>query len=235
MFGPDLSDSDRRTLVMKAYKTLKSQWERFRRPDGGRDYPAKTCRDLHVAHPELPSGDYWVDPNEGDVRDAILVHCNMVKKATCLYPQPNRTPEITYVGEDQEIWVAEVEGGMKLTYKADSNQVGFLQLLSKGASQNMTYHCRNSVAYFDAVKRTYRKGIKLLAWNDAEITPRGNQRFRYDVGEDECRFKKAEWAKTVISYSTDKAMRLPVVDVAVRDVGAEDQSFWLEIGPVCYT
>jgi Fibrillar collagen C-terminal domain. len=48
-------------------------------------------------------------------------------------------------------------------------------------------------------------------------------------------FKKAEWAKTVISYSTDKAMRLPVVDVAVRDVGAEDQSFWLEIGLVCYT
>ena len=48
-------------------------------------------------------------------------------------------------------------------------------------------------------------------------------------------FKKAEWAKTVISYSTDKAMRLPVVDVAVRDVGTEDQSFWLEIGPVCYT
>jgi len=115
MFGSDLSDSDRRALVMKAYETLKSQWERFRRPDGGRDYPAKTCRDLHVAHPEFPSGDYWVDPNEGDVRDAILVYCNMVNKATCLYPQPSRTPEITYVGEDQEIWVTEVEGGMKVS------------------------------------------------------------------------------------------------------------------------
>jgi collagen type II alpha len=76
---------------------------------------------------------------------------------------------------------------LQLTYKADSNQVGFLQLLSKGASQNLTYHCRNSVAYFDTVKRTYRKGIKLLTWNDAEITPRGSSRFRYDVGEDECR------------------------------------------------
>lgn len=115
MFGPDLSDSDRRTLITKAYETLKSQWERYRRPDGGRDFPAKTCRDLHVAHPELPSGDYWVDPNEGDVRDAILVYCNMVNKATCLYPQPNRTPEITYVGEELEIWVTEVEGGMKVS------------------------------------------------------------------------------------------------------------------------
>jgi hypothetical protein len=115
MFGPDLSDSDRRALIMKAYETLKGQWERFRRPDGGRDHPAKTCRDLHVAHPELPSGDYWVDPNEGDVRDAILVHCNMANKATCLYPQPTRTPEITYIGEEQEIWVTEVEGGMKVS------------------------------------------------------------------------------------------------------------------------
>jgi hypothetical protein len=48
-------------------------------------------------------------------------------------------------------------------------------------------------------------------------------------------FKKDEWAKTVINYTTDKAMRLPIVDVAVRDVGTEAQSFWLEIGPVCYT
>jgi hypothetical protein len=39
----------------------------------------------------------------------------MVNKATCLYPQPNRTPEITYVGEEQEIWVTEVEGGMKVS------------------------------------------------------------------------------------------------------------------------
>lgn len=115
MFGTDLSDSERRALIMKAYETLKSQWERFRQPDGGRDFPAKTCRDLHVAHPELPSGDYWMDPNEGDVQDAILVHCDMTTTATCLYPQPNRTPEITYVGEEQEIWVTEVEGGMKVS------------------------------------------------------------------------------------------------------------------------
>jgi hypothetical protein len=89
---------------------------------------------------------------------------------------------------------------LQLTYKADSNQVGFLQLLSKGASQNMTYHCRNSVAYFDAVKRTYRKGIKLMTWNDAEITPRGNQRFRYDVGEDECRVSSQYSVRTLSNF-----------------------------------
>lgn len=48
-------------------------------------------------------------------------------------------------------------------------------------------------------------------------------------------FKRSDWAKTVITYQTDKPQRLPILDVAVRDIGEEDQSFWLEIGPVCFT
>lgn len=73
-----------------------------------------------------------------------------------------------------------------------------------------------------------------MTWNDAELTPRGNQRFRYEMVEDECRFRKAEWAKTVLTYTTDKANRLPITDVAVRDFGEADQAFWVEIGPVCF-
>lgn len=115
------------------------------------------------------------------------MHCDMSHRATCLLPKPERSAEISYEGSEQEQWLSEMTDGMKMTYKADSNQIGFLQLLSAHAQQNITYHCKKSVAYYDAVKRTYRKGIKLLAWNDAEITPRGNQRFRYDVVDDECR------------------------------------------------
>lgn len=75
-----------------------------------------------------------------------------------------------------------------MNYKADSNQVGFLQLLSTGAVQNITYHCKNSVGYFDASGKTFRKGLKLLGWNDAEILPRSNnQRLQYEVVEDTCR------------------------------------------------
>lgn len=59
--------------------------------------------------------------------------------------------------------------------------------MSAGASQNLTYHCRNSVAYFDLEHKTYRRSLKLLGWNDAEIIPRGNSKLRYSVLEDECR------------------------------------------------
>ncbi|KAG8284927.1 Collagen alpha-2(V) chain [Homalodisca vitripennis] len=43
-----------------------------------------------------------------------------------------------------------------------------------------------------------------------------------------------EWGRTTISYSTDKSLRLPITDIALRDIGKSDQSFWLEIGMACF-
>lgn len=56
LFGKELTEAERRELLVKAYNHVKESLERFRRPDGKKDAPARTCRDLHVAHPELPSG-----------------------------------------------------------------------------------------------------------------------------------------------------------------------------------
>lgn len=56
LFGKDLSDEERQELVLKAYNQLKASFERFKKPDGQKTSPARTCRDLNVAHPELPSG-----------------------------------------------------------------------------------------------------------------------------------------------------------------------------------
>lgn len=235
LFGKQLSDQERRELVTKAYENLKASFDRFKKPDGGKNFPAKTCRDLFAAYPDYKSGQYWIDPNDGDTKDAILVYCNSETKESCLIPKPDRTPEIPLEEhKDHEVWLSEMSNGMKMTYKADSNQIGFLQLLSAKARQNITYNCKNTVAYYDVSKRTYRRGIKLLAWNDAELTPKGNQRVRYEVLEDECRHRRPEWAKTTISYQTDKSLRLPIVDVAVRDLGEKNQLFWVEIGPACF-
>lgn len=181
-----LSEEERRAIVMKAYEQLKSSFERFKKPDGQKSSPAKTCRDLVVAHPTTKSGPYWIDPNEGDIKDAILVHCDVEKMATCVMPSPTKSKQLSYKGNEKEIWIGEMEGGIKLTYKADSNQLGFLQLLSGHATQNVTYHCKNSVAYFDEVTNTHKNGLKFLTWNDAQLTPKGPQRLRYEALEDGC-------------------------------------------------
>ena len=57
-------------------------------------------------------------------------------------------------------------------------------MLSTKASQNITYHCQNSVGYHHARRDHKRKAIMLQSWNDLEIKHRG--KFRYDVLSDDC-------------------------------------------------
>lgn len=115
-----------------------------------------------------------MDPNDGGPEDAILVYCDKNTKSTCILPKPEVTPEISVHDKQEEInWLSEMSNGMKITYKAERTQIKSLQDLSESATQNITYHCRKTVAYYDVSRRTYKKGITFWADNDAEITPRG--------------------------------------------------------------
>jgi collagen type II alpha len=232
MFAPDLSDEERKDMVIRAYKKLKSSFEEFSKPDGGKTTPAKTCRDLNLAHPQKPSGEYWIDPNGADPKDAILVYCDMQTKASCVQPKPEISDVVSVESSDRELWFSDIEGqGFDLTYKADSNQMSFLQLLSARAEQNITYHCRNSVAHMNP-RGNARKAAWLMSWNDLEIKSQG--KFRYEVPIDECKDRKNDWARTVFEIKTRKPTRLPIVDVKLKDIGHARQKFKIEIGQVCF-
>jgi len=220
--------------VLKAYENLKERFEKFKKPNGEKSYPAKTCRDLAVAYPEYKSGNYWIDPNDGDIRDAILVYCDMEKRASCVVPQPMKSNEISYKGKEAEVWLSEIPDGMKINYKSDGNQMAFLQLLSTQATQNVTFHCKRTIAFFDKAKNNHARGIKLMTWSDNELTAKGPQRSTYNVIEDGCQYRSDSWSKTVISYTTEKPTRMPLTDVAIRDIGDYNQKFLLEISPVCF-
>ena len=58
-------------------------------------------------------------------------------------------------------------------------------MLSSKASQSITYHCYNSVAYMQERRKNLRKAVTLMSWNDLEIRPRG--KFRYSVPVDGCK------------------------------------------------
>jgi len=146
-----------------------------------------------------------------------------------------KTKPITYLGKPSaEVWFSEMDSGYQFTYKSDSNQMTFLQLLSTHSSQNLTYHCRNSVAHYDSVNRNHKKSLKLLGWNDLELKGIGKKRFKFEVIEDGCKMRDDTWAKTVLTFETDKPSRLPFVDIGVTDIGEANQQFMLEIGMACF-
>lgn len=230
----NMTNEEKRAIVFKAYDNLKERFEKFKKPNGEKDFPAKTCRDLAVAYPEFKSGEYWIDPNDGDNRDAILVYCDLKKRATCVLPSPKMSHEISYKGNEAEIWLSEISDAMKINYKADSNQLGFLQLLSYRATQEVIFHCKNTIAYYDKANNHHKSGLKLMSWNDNELTAKGPARLRYEVPEDGCKDRLSSWSKTRITYTTEKSLRLPITDIAVRDIGGDNQKFKIEIGSVCY-
>ena len=112
--------------------------------------------------------------------------------ATCITPKPTISGEITHETQERETWFSDIpnNGGFAFTYKADSNQIAFLQMLSSKASQNVTYHCSNSVAHYHNRRQHHRKSIALQSWNDLEIRNRG--KFRYNVIKDDCQVLKIE-------------------------------------------
>jgi collagen type II alpha len=234
-FPGDLTTDEQKQMVIRAYKNLKETFDAISKPEGDKNSPAKTCKDLNMAHPDKPSGEYWIDPNSGTPKDAILVYCDMDTKSTCIMPKPTISDEVTHVTEERETWFTDIptNGGFSFTYKADSNQISFLQMLSTKASQNVTYHCSNSVAYHHARRDNNRKAITLQSWNDLDIKHRG--KFKYDVISDECQYERTEWATTVFSVKDTKPQRLPIVDVAVKDVGNTRKKFKIELGPLCFT
>jgi len=161
----------------------------------------------------------------------------MEEKASCIMPKPEMTEEFNWVGRSRGIvWLGEtISAGFEFTYKSDGNQMSFLQLLSSKASQRLTYHCKNSIAVFDATKKTYKNALKLKTTSDVELSARGSSKLRYKLVKDGCKAKSRVWDSTTIIYRTDKPQRLPITDIGLRDVGKADQSFKVEVGPVCYT
>lgn len=68
----------------------------------------------------------------------------------------------------------------------------FLRLLSTEGSQNITYHCKNSIAYLDEAAGNLKKALLIQGSNDVEIRAEGNSRFTYTALKDGCTVSEAE-------------------------------------------
>ncbi|ELW66609.1 Collagen alpha-1(III) chain [Tupaia chinensis] len=191
-------------------------------------------------------GIYWVDPNQGSRMDAINAFCDMNTGETCVKPSPSDVPRKNWRSHSNtkktHVWFGEaVDGGFQFSYGNPElpedvlfGQLAYLRLLSSRASQNITYHCKNSIAYMDHSNGNLKKALKMRGSNEDELKAEEKGKLTYTVLEDGCTTHTGKWSKTVFEYRTRKAMILPIVDIAPFDFGDADQEFGFDLSPVCF-
>ncbi|PWA29974.1 hypothetical protein CCH79_00009643 [Gambusia affinis] len=214
MEGPGMEGMDD---VFGSLNNLKQDIERMKFPMGTQDNPARTCNDLHLSQPDFPDGEYWIDPNQGCIGDAIKVFCNFTAGGeTCIYPDKKSTG-LNYVdGGDNSI---------------NAVQMTFLKLLSSSARQNFTYICHQSVAWYDSKADNYNRALRFLGSNDEEMSYDNNPFIKSLM--DGCSMKQG-YSRTVLEINTPRIDQLPIIDVMLNDFGESNQRFGFEVGSVCF-
>uniref|UniRef100_A0A671YBU1 Collagen, type XI, alpha 1b n=1 Tax=Sparus aurata TaxID=8175 RepID=A0A671YBU1_SPAAU len=226
--------------VFGSLNNLKQDIERMKFPMGTQDNPARTCNDLHLSQPDYPDGEYWIDPNQGCIGDAIKVFCNFTAGGeTCIFPDKKSTGVriSNWPKEAPGSWFSEFKRGKILSYvdmgesTINTVQMTFLKLLSSSARQNFTYICHQSVAWYDAKADGYDKALRFLGSNDEEMSYDNNPFIKPLT--DGCSLKQG-YSKTVMEINTPRIDQLPIIDVMLNDFGESNQRFGFEVGPVCF-
>lgn len=75
----------------------------------------------------------------------------------------------------------------QIKYVQFSSQLAFLRLLSDRARQNITYHCKDSVAWYDEQLKDVTKSIRMKTSNGVIIDSSSSNKFKPRVLKDNCR------------------------------------------------
>lgn len=244
----DATPTDQRSRnTVEALKSVTEEIKKLRKPTGERKAPGRTCREIAATAEEpLRNGMYWVDPNGGGVSDAIRVFCRFDqekfdKTQTCLVPTKEKWEKQTWfksrpAGGDLAMF-AERFDEEEFTYNTTKSQIKFLQRLAKQARQRITIQCRNVVAVYDSHNRTYEHSVKLLSFDEEQMSVHGQKAFRYKVVSDGCQERNGEWGETVLEVRgrEPRLQRLPIVDIGLLDVAGQEQEFGIQVGRACFS
>ena len=75
---------------------------------------------------------------------------------------------------------------LQFSYEASEVQLTFLRLLSTRAHQNVTYHCKNSVAVNERETGSTEQALRLMTTSDVELSLDAPSLEQYEVIEDGC-------------------------------------------------
>lgn len=224
------ADCLNRTTVLALLHTLSRELRALvEHPDGTKDKPAATCKELLLAHPNLPDGHYYIDPNQGSTRDALVAFCNFTAGGeTCIPPVHNQVPIkawlSSYASSDTFEWFSTLPGGFVLEYVGASVvQLRFLRLHSHRAAQKVSYSCRPAAHHH----RQPQKEIRFLADTREQSYVATLQGCLLD--------NDSSIADTIFHFATEELALLPLRDLAVFHDGDASHQFGFTIGPVCFS
>jgi len=194
---------------------LVQQIEGKTQPDGSKEFPAKNCKDLKLAFPEIKDGLYHIDPNGQQRSDAFTVRCVFSGNSgaeTCVEPSGMGLPE----KEGDTLW------WHKFEYPANSVQLEMLRMESGSVRQNFTFQCKRVQAH-----------LRVIAADDVEMT--AGKRSVLQVLHDTCSKSSDSWQDAAMEVDTPLKSRLPIADVGVFMDDVTNGEFTLQMGAVCFT
>lgn len=241
--------------AMDVLKDVEEKIKKIKAPTGEADSPAVSCHDFKVHNPELADGKItkiWIDPNLGNTDDKVQVVCEFRSKITwtCIHPSkysiaksrwaPEPLTSYTWFSDIQKAHYGSDTGSdYEFMYDASRSQINALAAVSSLARQTIMFKCKNTKAYYNAETQGYESAIQLRSFDEHVITAAGNGpkrgMLRYDVDpkDDNCMAANAD-GTTKIDLRTRKITMLPVIDIALRHAGADDQEFGFELDSVCF-
>jgi len=213
-------------------------------PDGKTQMTAaRTCADLKAYNPDIPSGLYFIDPNRGCHEDAIKVQCNFNEEEdkieTCVSPTKTSAVENSHweskvLSASADKYFDEHHGLGSLDYSAEMTQMKYLGLLSNNAVQNITINCKERPVWFNEQTGGYENAMKFKGMKDTVFEKTNSGKFTPKVIKDECAFAVKTWRSTVLQFTSNKYIRLPIVDFAPSKIANRNAEYGIEMGPVCF-
>lgn len=203
---------------------------RVGKPTGKAFTPARTCRELKEKNEDFKDGEYYVDPNGEDARDAFKVHCRMAAGQTCIHPQNNGEVNHADFIKPTKAFSWGRHSFMSLTdseefqYNITAGQLKALSALSEKAHQTVTFHCLN----------TEVEGMELVLNNGKEIDMSRRRHMKTTIrAVDEC-VKDNQWHTAEFTVRTRMTDLLPIEDANLVNIGRQNQVFSFKLGEVCF-
>merc|ERR1712080_223523 len=236
--GKDFKTEDKETqgTIWHHLFQLDATMQGKNKPDGGELFPAKSCKDLKLCHPDIKSGSYFVDPNPGVQNDKFVVDCvfDGDRAETCIRPKTNIFTSKMDVVDTWKFLINDLNTNSEIAYDADAVALRYMRLNSMNIRQNITYKCRNQHAHRDTNGDEGRY-VMIKTADGAEIDTDKNRNSMFmNVLKDECNQLDGKWHSAVFELKTSKLDSPPITDIKIRHT-TKPTEFKVELGPICFS